>query len=1270
MRQTGPRRAGPEPGEREVATQMEREQPARGGDRRAHVRHAIDLPAQLDVDGRDPRPARILDFCVGGLFLRVEGQQDDYLVMAARQIGRGDRLRVSFQTRDGGESQAHAVPVEVARLFDGGMGVAFAPAQPSAIRALQRLSESGRRAAETATATGAVPAVAEAGAILSELRQRIEPWLHWALDESFKSAGESLFVEARDATSNVVQSECMDALKDVERVCSGVRDATVSGVLRAFDRLAPDSRAPLPAAGPGASDAAEEGGLALVDTASFDDWVTVKNIISRHEPRLREEAYALARRLSVVCGRALDEMSNPLGVQQLGTAFNEAMQNLGLQRRARKAIYQGFERQLVERLGELQQTLNARLVERGILPKVERPRPATPRRPAAVPPAGERPAPEQAAAPEQEPSPAAAPAPEPAAHSPGPAPAAPPAGHPGAAPPPAAAGPRTGVPGWAGHGAAAPGGNGGEAAPARDPGAAPGGPAPAAEPGAAPAAASGAGDYRSPLTPAQPQVGMGQAYQAARSLMGLQRAVSQGAGIAHAPPGTAGEVPAGAVSPHLLGALDKVQALPEMRAPEPRQPLRLKERLRAALARDGLELSATESEAVDVLATLIEAVLGDPLIHDAIKPRIQRLSVPLLRTALEDQAFFADEAHPARQVVNRLGMLGLPDRLAEGEEGDSLEASVDPLVEQVVREGGDGPAAFDRILPRLDAIVERQRERFRRNVGAIVETRERQQAMLAERRRGEPPASRRVAPELAPWFQRTERLKVGDVVTFKAGTEEAEPRTLAWVSDDHETFVFADSTGRRTASVAQQELALEMLRGSARVMDATELPAMDRGVYQMLQQIHRALAEERGRDAVTGLMPVHAFEARLEDAIGRAQRRGSKHALLALDLDGFGTINQSCGRKAGDSLLRKLSRLLERQIGEQGCITRAYADEFLILLEDHGFQDARRFAERQCRAISNSRVVFEGEQYPITASIGLVPVTRAGETAEAMIDSARAALAGAKRRGGNQLRVFDPDEDHLPPAADAPVQGAGAAAAGLGELLDAGRLVLERQAVRPLGDAEARPHYEVLLAMRDDDGAVRALPGDLLLEAEHDERTAEVDRWVIRTTLAWMREHRREVVRSGGFAINLAGPTLADPKLLEYVVGQLTESSVPPAKVIFEVTESVAIDRLSSAVDFIRTLREYGCRFSIDDFGAGHATFSYLKTLPVDFVKIDGMFVRDLADNDNDFAMVKSINEISHLLGKHTIAEHVDSEPVLARLEELGVDFAQGSALSEPEPMQ
>ena len=1241
-----------------------------GAERRVNERQAVNLRARVDVDGRDERNGHILDFCIGGLFLRVEGQEDDYLVMAARQIGRGARLRVTFQADGGDGPESFAITVKVARLFPGGMGVTFDPPEPAAIRALQRVAERAHRSAAARSSGRPAQAMspdANTLALFTELRQRVDHWLREKLDETFRRACDALFVEARDAISNEVQMECLDAMKDVERVKPSVRDTAVRSILRAFDRLSPAG--PPPSETQSKEPASEQEALSLIDTGSFDDWVTSKNIMSRHEPKVREAAYALARRLAVVAGRNVEEAANPVGVESVCTAFNESMQNLGLQRRSRKAIYQAFESLLVGQLGELYAWLNANLMEHGVLPKVERPLPS-PTRPAAA--AGARTS-----------SAAAPPAPSPDSPAPG---------HDSARAPGAGsqAGEHAHAPAaYPGAPGSVYGGPGAQVPVGAAPSTAPGWSSLAARsPAVAPAPGVGAtfsphGDayrpaYQSTIQSPVAQVPMAQAYQAARNLLSMQRAVSAGAPIArHAPAAqqlAAAPAPStGGASAALMNALGTLQSAPELDAAQQHGAPRLKDRLRRFLEHEGVVLGAEESEAIDVLAGLIEAVLGDPLIDEAVKPRIQRLSVPLLRNALFDQGFFMQDANPARQVMNRLGMLGLPETLPEGEAGDSLVGSVDPLLERIVSDPAAGPAAFEAVLPELDALVERQQARFAQNVGNLVANRERQQAMLAERRHaaGAAPA-RRMAPELEPWFQRTRRLKVGDVVTFKAGSQNPDPRTLAWTSEDRDTFVFTDRTGRQSESVAQQELALELLRGSARVLDSPDVPAMDRGVYQMLHEIHRALTEEGRRDSVSGLMPLSAFMVRIEDAIARAQRRGSKHALLALNLDGFDGINQKCGRKAGDSLLRKLSGLLERQIGAQGCITRSYADEFLILLEDHSFQDARRFAERQCRAIDNSRVVFEGEQYPITASIGLVPVTRAGASAEAVVDDARAALAGAKRRGGNQLRVFDPDEDHPPPektaAAPDDVSRAGGDKGDLGALLDAERLVLRRQAVTPIAaGSEAKTHYEVLLALRTQAGEVEPVSADLLLEAERGERMADVDRWAMRTALTWMAANRREVVRSGGFAIKLSGASLSDEGLLQFVVGALTETSVPPAKVIFEVTESVAIDRLSSAVDFIHTLREYGCRFAIADFGAGHATFSYLKTLPVDFVKIDGLFVHDLAQNNNDFAMVKSINEIAHLLGKLTIAEHVDSEPVLERLKQIGVDYAQGKVLAGPE---
>ncbi len=750
---------------------------------------------------------------------------------------------------------------------------------------------------------------------------------------------------------------------------------------------------------------------------------------------------------------------------------------------------------------------------------------------------------------------------------------------------------------------------------------------------------------------------MAQAYQAARSLMGLQHAVASGADVSRAE--STGSLPPthGGPSQQVMGALNQLQKANEFNAPKSGQDLRLRERLERSLAKDGIELSVQEREAVQVLSGLLESIFVDPLIQGNMKPRIQRLAVPLTKVALQDEQFFVEEQHPARQVVNRLGMLELPDALSQTDTGDSLQANIDPLLERILADPYATPQTFESVLPELDSLIQRQQTHFSDNVKNLVENRTQQQAMLDGRRHTQGTPERKVSAELQPWFQRTERLKVGDVVAFNAGSESPQPRILAWANEAKDAFVFADSNGNQTSSMGQQELALEMLRGSAKVLESADVPAMDRGVYEMLHRIHKDLSAEVERDSVTGLMPLSAFEKILDEAVSKAQRRGSKHALLNLNLDGFAKLNESCGRKAGDSLLRKLSRLLGRQLEQSGAITRVHADEFLILLLDHNYREAKRFADRQCRAIENSRVVFHGEQYPITASLGLLPVTRAGVSVSELLENVQNAMLVAKQNGGNQVHLYDPDE---PLISEAGEEDARPVESSLNALFESSDLRLLQQKVSPLLATEEKKYRHILMGINAGEGLPAVVNRELIASAELSGKMVAIDRWMIHETLLWISTHRPKLIKSAGFVMRLSVSTLKEADLLEYVVEQLTESSVPPAKIMFVIPEAVAIDRLSNAVEFISSLKEYGCRFAIDDFGSGHTTFSYLKTLPVDFVRIDSGFVSDLEDNDNDFAMVKSINEIAHLMGKKTVAEGVISEAVYNRLKSLDIDYVQG----------
>jgi diguanylate cyclase (GGDEF)-like protein len=1258
----------------------------------------LNLDVEMDRDGAESVPLRCVDFCEGGLFLQPGADPGDLPVLDGRPVTAGERVWISFESDTSHGRQSLRLSVRIARVLEGGLGVSFDPPDISSIVALQRMTQEQEQ-------TGDGPDAARL-AVLDGVHMRLSRWLRSTLERAVKSACAELFVQARDATNNLLQTEYMDAMRDLERVGDGVSKSCRIAILRGLERLSSPSRR-LQEEDAGASDPTlDSSGLALVDTGSFDDWVTAKNIMSRAEPGLRDAIYELSRRLSELSGRTVDDFTNPAGLQQIGMAFNESLQNLGLNKPARKAIYKAFDEVIVASLGGLYEQLNEFLVEQGVLPTVTRPA-ATPRDPSQPDQAeAAQPSPqEKGETPAEVLEPPGAPV-----HEEGSAPArvVPPSGGyagPGAVPQAAepAAPSRGGS--WADYHAgpaAAEATAPVSAAPSRAPGPAPD-PAPAVvapspPPNTAPMPLAGGTMAAYPghaladpahADPAQAApVPLGAAYRAARSIMNLRRGAAAGAGARGAAPvGAASQLPQ-PPSAALQLALNAAQRSSDFNQPAAGSSLRLKDRLRGALARDGVSLSPAQEEVMDVLSTLMEALLGDPMVTNEVKPRLKRLAVPMLKVAMKEQEFFTDESHPARQVVNRLGMLELPEELGPGGDGYSLREHVDPLLDRIIADDSTASREFMRALPQLDGMLQHQGERFSAQVRDLVGSADHARAVAAA-------ATVPVAdgPAVAPWVARTAHLRAGDVLRFGEPGGEGHARPLAWVSDDHSLFVFTDRDGSNGTSMDRAQLARAMASGHAALVDAPQMPTMDRGVVSMLDRMHAGMSQERDRDRVTGLMSTQHFVGVVETALERSREDGARHALLALDVDGFDVVQERGGRKAAESLLRKLSRLFGGQVGAHGALTRRDEHEFLLLLADHAFMDAKRFAKRQCRAVANSRVALKGEQFTITLSVGMAPVTRAVRSAGQAVAHARAALATA-RRGGNQVKIFDPDEDVAPTENDelnltatvsavpkaAPARGRGgddASDAGIDDggsaellqLLDGGDIILTRQLVQPLGEGEQSPHYEVLLGTPGEEGerATGSIPPHLIPAAEAADCMGDVDRWVIRNVLGWMQRNRRALLRSGGYAINLSGNTLSDPTLLDFVMHEFTESAVPPAKVIFEVTESVAIDRLSNAVDFIRTMREYGCRFSIDDFGAGHATFTYLKTLPVDFVKIDGLFVREMASDSNGQAMVRSIHEISHLLGKKTVAEHVESDQALALLKEMGVDYAQGYAVSRPE---
>jgi diguanylate cyclase (GGDEF)-like protein len=418
----------------------------------------------------------------------------------------------------------------------------------------------------------------------------------------------------------------------------------------------------------------------------------------------------------------------------------------------------------------------------------------------------------------------------------------------------------------------------------------------------------------------------------------------------------------------------------------------------------------------------------------------------------------------------------------------------------------------------------------------------------------------------------------------------------------------------------------------------------------------RRRTEERIRylalhDPLTDLGNRRSVEESLERVVARA-RRGTPGSLLLLDLDHFKVVNDTLGHAAGDTVLVELARLLGtlRRPGDE--IARLGGDEFVLVLEGIPAEAGRMVAERLRRAVHEHRFEVGGRRFDLGVSVGVVPID--GRLAAAsLLAIADSALYSAKERGRNRVVVLDGT------AAPTPLSEASVWASRIKDALKERRLVLAYQPIFRL-ETGRTAHYEALLRLRDDGGGLVG-PTAFLPAAEQFGLLPQLDSWVVDEVLELLRG--REDVE---VFVNLSGASLGEEGHLQSIEDRIRESGIGAGRLAFEVTETTAVRDMIAAREWMRRLRDLGCRFALDDFGIGFSSFSYLQSLPADYVKIDGSFIRDLDTNLANRALVRAIDTVAHTLGKETIAEQVENLGSVQVLRELGVEFGQGFALGEP----
>jgi diguanylate cyclase (GGDEF)-like protein len=446
------------------------------------------------------------------------------------------------------------------------------------------------------------------------------------------------------------------------------------------------------------------------------------------------------------------------------------------------------------------------------------------------------------------------------------------------------------------------------------------------------------------------------------------------------------------------------------------------------------------------------------------------------------------------------------------------------------------------------------------------------------------------------------------------------------------------------------------------------VPAVERELRETLNRRAHRRAQETLKhlalhDPLTGLTNRHEFETRLSLALDEVGN-GVQHALLYMDLDQFKVINDTCGHEAGDELLRQLAVVLRGPIREMDTLSRLGGDEFGVLLQHCSLDHAKQAAERMLHIIKDFRYIWQNKTFSIGASIGLVMLAERNQTSSEVLRAADLACYAAKDKGRNRIHVYHADDAELLQR-HSEMQWV----ARINQALEENRFVLYRQCIMPLGQSGVQ-HCELLLRLQGD-SEDHILPGAFIPAAERYDLMPRLDRWVVRNAFEYLAKRMKE---SGGklpevHFINLSGATLSDDHFARYVTEQLKAFGLPPQLIGFEITETAVISNLNSAVSFIKQAKHLGCRIALDDFGAGLSSFSYLKTIPADYLKIDGGFIRDMLEDPMDQAIVDSINRIGHVAGLKTIAEYVETEPIKHRLAQIGVDYAQGFAIQRPLPL-
>ena len=1238
-------------------------------EKRAFTRQTLHHLGEFSSPKQKLVPCIIKDFCKTGLFIVFDKQPSTHLNV-------GDELFVDFRS-SGVLQLKYRLHVRIARIAENAIGVQITHDNPEAIHALYKLAREPGIQNEA-------PAPNQHEAIKEHCQTLIFSFIESTDKPLFQAIDEELLNRAERARDNQQVSVFVDTASRFKQYQSRI----ATGFKRTFKQQVENWLTGLPVSLPEANPSVPSQNLSLVEKDDFEDWLLVKVVVNRADQHYKESLYDLQLRMTELTGSTVTQQNNPLNPTYISHAFYKAIMPLALDRVLIQAVLHAFEATVISKgLKRLYGSLNDLLIRHNILPEITYQATVS----ASVKAVEQNIQPPTTAVADNEQSPK-------------------------------------------------------------------------------PAEAT----LQASMQQAPPLISSSQTLSAVQKLLFIQQPSITGQT-------SASDHVSALPTEELLSQLTQLQSQPPT-STEQQQPLR--ERLRSQLGGEQV-FTVGDTSAIDVTEQFFKAMDNNPYLAETIKPVFKQLEIPLLKVFIQDESFFDDQNHPARQVLNRLAKLG--------HNGSRLSPQYEKIVSQAINDislnFNDDNSVFNEAVTELDQIISKQEAVTQRNTERLIKSYDGletlEKAKYSTRRFIEQQLSgklvlqtlielinhgwrellvftllrdgqdsaiwksyanvvgslgnispdtdlktlqqmgsgilkivnigikeapggqaqmTRLLPDLealltgldgtapvfveadkllaAPddifyyiddeaiqnkalsrWVRRARNLKVGDWLEYNKDKEPTQMH-LAWLGQDHHKFVFVNHQGMKVIEFTLREMAEQLQGGNVRLIEAPDEPFVDQNLDAMIQGIYNQMSYQANHDELTGLINRKQFERELARHIAHAKSKQSEHTVCQMNLDQFKVINNTCGRDAGDQLLIEMSQLLTRSLQPPHIVARIAADEFILLLHGTDTHSAKNITAALKQNIQNHRFQWGNNTYTVSASFGIAAVDETSENINAVLNAADSAHLTAKESGQNKVHIYQPNDKEQAARVESINN-----IARLNSALDEERLKLRCQKISPVHRDNHKPHYEILLSIEDELG-IHLAPGDFIHAAERYNRMPAIDRWIIHNVFIWAMENEAQLEQLDCLTINLSGYSLNDDGLMDYILDELLETGIPRGKICFEITETTAITNLTDAVELITELKELGFKFALDDFGSGLSSYAYLKKNPIDYLKIDGSFIRNIAHSDEDLAMVKSINEMAHTMGKQTIAECVENEVIQQKLNEIGVDYLQGYNIEKPMPLE